>query len=81
MVSMITSFPGLRLRSGFSCSCETSHNYIVCIHIVHTYRSIRAKHFLIHEDGVVKLSGLRSITSMIEEGARVKVRTYIIRIL
>ena len=37
------------------------------------YRSIRAKHFLIHEDGVVKLSGLRSITSMIEEGARMKV--------
>lgn len=37
-------------------------------------RSVRAKHFLIHEDGVVKLSGLRSLTSMIEEGTRIKVR-------
>lgn len=36
-------------------------------------RSIRAKHFLIHEDGTVKLSGLRSVVSMIEGGARVKV--------
>ena len=36
-------------------------------------RSVRAKHFLIHEDGVVKLSGLRSVVSMIEDGARVKV--------
>ena len=36
-------------------------------------RSIRAKHFLIHVDGVVKLSGLRSVTSLIEEGARAKV--------
>ena len=36
-------------------------------------RSIRAKHFLIHEDGVVKLSGLRSMVSMIDGGSRVKV--------
>ena len=36
-------------------------------------RSVRAKHFLIHEDGVVKLSGLRNLTSMIEEGSRIKV--------
>jgi STE20-related kinase adapter protein alpha len=45
-------------------------DYLHSLGFVH--RSIRAKHFLIHEDGVVKLSGLRSITSMIEEGARVK---------
>lgn len=45
------------------------------IHIIHhTYlhRSIRAKHFLISEDGVVKLSGLRSMISMINEGTRQK---------
>lgn len=36
-------------------------------------RSVRAKHFLIHEDGVVKLSGLRSVAPMIEEGSRLKV--------
>ena len=36
-------------------------------------RSVRAKHFLIHEDGIVKLSGLRSVVCMIEDGARVKV--------
>ena len=33
-------------------------------------RSIRAKHFLISEDGSVKLSGLRSMISVISEGAR-----------
>ena len=38
----------------------------------YVHRSIRAKHFLIHKDGVVKLSGLRSIASMISEGARIK---------
>lgn len=36
-------------------------------------RSVRAKHFLIHEDGMVKLSGLRSVAPMIEEGSRLKV--------
>ena len=36
-------------------------------------RSVRAKHFLIHEDGSVKLSGLRSVVPMIEEGSRLKV--------
>ena len=35
-------------------------------------RSIKAKHFLISEDGVVKLSGLRSMISMINEGTRQK---------
>ena len=37
------------------------------------YRSVRAKHFLIHEGGVVKLSGLRTVAPMIEEGSRLKV--------
>lgn len=37
---------------------------------MHVYRSIRAKHFLISEDGSVKLSGLRSMISVISEGAR-----------
>jgi len=36
-------------------------------------RSVRAKHFLISEDGMVKLSGLRTMVSMIEEGSRLKV--------
>lgn len=37
------------------------------------FRSVRAKHFLIHEDGIVKLSGLRTVVPMIEEGSRLKV--------
>jgi serine/threonine protein kinase len=44
--------------------------YLHSLGFVH--RSVRAKHFLIHEDGIVKLSGLRSVVSMIEDGARVK---------
>ena len=36
-------------------------------------RSIRAKHFLIDESGVVKLSGLRSMVSLIQGGTRKKV--------
>ena len=36
-------------------------------------RSVRAKHFLISEDGAVKLSGLRTVVPMIEEGSRLKV--------
>ena len=43
-------------------------------------RSVRAKHFLIHEDGIVKLSGLRSVVSMIEDGARVKVFPFVMYI-
>ncbi len=40
---------------------------------IYYYRSIRAKHFLIDENGVVKLSGLRSMTSLIQGGTRKKV--------
>lgn len=43
------------------------------IRISFSCRSIRAKHFLIHEDGIVKLSGLRSLVSMIDGGSRMKV--------
>jgi len=43
----------------------------ICIYF--SCRSIRAKHFLIHEDGIVKLSGLRSLVSMIDGGSRMKV--------
>lgn len=38
----------------------------------YVHRSVRAKHFLIHKDGVVKLSGLRSVVPMIEDGSRLK---------
>lgn len=53
-------------------------NYSYVHVVIHLFsdvfsRSIRAKHFLIHEDGVVKLSGLRSMVSMIDGGSRVKV--------
>jgi len=34
---------------------------------------VRAKHFLIHENGQVKLSGLRSVVSMMKDGSRMKV--------
>ena len=37
------------------------------------FRSIRAKHFLINDQGVVKLSGLRSVVSLIQGGSRKKV--------
>lgn len=36
----------------------------------HVHRSVRAKHFLIHEGGIVKLSGIRNLTSTIDNGAR-----------
>ena len=36
-------------------------------------RSVRSKHFLIHESGIVKLSGLRSMVSVVDGGARSKV--------
>lgn len=41
--------------------------------LLHNYRSIKAKHFLIHESGTVKLSGIRSVIPMIDSGTRRKV--------
>lgn len=38
----------------------------------YVHRSVRAKHFLIHEHGMVKLSGLRNVAPMIGEGSRLK---------
>jgi len=50
------------------CVCVYKHTCMcVCA------RSVRAKHFLISEDGVVKLSGLRTVVPMIDEGTRLKV--------
>ena len=37
------------------------------------HRSIRAKHFLIHQSGTVKLAGLRTMIPMVEHGERVHV--------
>lgn len=45
-------------------------NYLHNLGYVH--RSIKAKHFLIHEDGMVKLSGIRNAVSMIESGSKMK---------
>lgn len=46
------------------------------VHYLHSlgfvHRSIRAKHFLINDQGVVKLSGLRSVVSLIQGGSRKK---------
>lgn len=44
--------------------------YLHSLGFVH--RSVRAKHFLIHENGLVKLSGLRSVVSMMKDGSRMK---------
>ncbi|XP_064390900.1 STE20-related kinase adapter protein alpha-like [Halichondria panicea] len=44
--------------------------YLHSLGFVH--RSVRAKHFLIHENGQVKLSGLRSVVSMMKDGSRMK---------
>ena len=53
--------------------CSSLFTDIIDItHRTYLCRSIRAKHFLISEDGVVKLSGLRSMISMINEGTRQK---------
>lgn len=44
--------------------------YLHSLGIVH--RSVRAKHFLIHSSGVVKLSGLRTMVQMLESGERMR---------
>ena len=72
----IRTFSVVTCKMILLCDTRTIHMYIVVINLLMCMfisRSIRAKHFLIHEDGVVKLSGLRSMVSMIDGGSRVKV--------
>lgn len=54
-------------------TCGNNVFFLICYVSISLDRSVRAKHFLIHEDGMIKLSGLRSVAPMIEEGSRLKV--------